>query len=184
MRIIGGEFKGRRLFAPRGKGIRPTADRVREAIFNILGDHCRGETVFDIFAGTGAMGLEALSRGAAYAVFIDSHRLAVDAIRRNIEACGCESRARVLGCDARRSPRMLASVNRPAGIVFMDPPYRSDPITPTVDYLHLAGLLAPGARMIIEHAHGQPLAVTEDYFRPTDHRRYGKTLVSFFEYVL
>jgi 16S rRNA (guanine966-N2)-methyltransferase len=184
MRIIAGKYKGRRLHTPRGKAIRPTADRIREAIFNILGGVCRGRLVFDLFAGTGALGLEALSRGAAQAVFVDNRRSAIDTIRRNIAACGCEESAVALLADIRRQLDCLSQVERPAEMVFLDPPYRLDLIRPTLVQLDRRGLIAPDAGLIIEHSHQEALPELGERFRLVDQRRYGKTLVSFLTYVI
>jgi 16S rRNA (guanine966-N2)-methyltransferase len=184
MRIIAGKYKGRRLHTPRGGAIRPTADRIREAIFNILGGICRGRPVLDLFAGTGALGLEALSRGATQAVFVDNRRSAVDAIRRNIAACGCEERAVVHLADVRRQLDCLSRVERPAEMAFLDPPYRQDLIRPALEHLDRQGLVASEARLVIEHSIHEALPELAERFRLDDQRRYGKTLVSFLTYVV
>jgi 16S rRNA (guanine966-N2)-methyltransferase len=120
VRVVAGEFKGRRLHAPAGVGTRPTADRVREALFSILGP-LDGERVLDLFAGSGALGIEALSRGAGEAVFVDSDARAIAAIRRNLEAVGVDSV--VQKRDALAFLRDASE--RPYDLVFLDPPYSS-----------------------------------------------------------
>ena len=184
MRIIAGKFKGRRLHAPAGRSIRPTADRIREAVFNILGGICRGRLVFDLFAGTGALGLEALSRGAEQVIFIDNRRAAINLIRRNIAACGCGASALVFFADVKKNLSCLKTVDRPADIVFMDPPYDSGLIRPALHHLHRGELIAPDARLIIEHSMDEAVPDAGEAYRMDDQRRYGKTLVSFLTYMI
>ena len=184
LRIIAGKYKGRRLHTPRGESIRPTADRIREAIFNILGNQCRGCLVVDLFAGTGALGLEAMSRGADQVVFVDNRRAALDVIRRNIEVCGCGDSAMVFSADIKRNLSCLKRLTRSAEMVFMDPPYRKGLISPALHGLHSGGFIAPEAKLIIEHSADDPLPDPGQNFRLDDQRRYGKTLVSFLTYVL
>jgi 16S rRNA (guanine966-N2)-methyltransferase len=156
MRIVGGRHRGRRLVALPGTTVRPTSDRAREALFNIL-SHGRfaaggvpfvGVSVLDAFAGTGAFGLEALSRGAAEAVFIEQDRIALAALRRNIETLGEEDRARILQGDATHPPPAVF----PCAVAFLDPPYRSGLAAPAMVALAAAGWLAPEALAIAEIA--------------------------------
>ena len=184
LRIIGGKFKGRRLQPPRGATIRPTADRVREAIFNILGGACRQRLVVDIFAGTGALGLEAISRGAQRAIFIDNQRSAIEVIRRNIVACGCQLQAQAVRHDVARNLNCLKGVDVPAELVFMDAPYRQGLIGPALGHLSAGRFLAVDASIVIEHARDEALPDLDVVFQLSDQRRYGKTLVSFLNYVL
>ena len=184
VRIIAGKFRGRRLHTPRGLFIRPTADRNREAIFNILGSQCRGRLVVDLFAGTGALGLEALSRGADQVAFIDNRRAALDVIRRNINACGCDASAMVFSADINRGLGCLKRVTRPAEMVFMDPPYRQGLINTALHHLHTGDFIASEARLIIEHSTDDTLPDHGEIYRIDDQRRYGKTLVSFLTYVI
>ena len=156
MRVVGGKNRGRRLLAPPGTKVRPTSDRAREALFNILAHGQFAVTgmpfaegiVLDAFAGSGAFGLEALSRGAAEAVFIEQDRDALAALKKNIEALGESARARVLPSDATRPPRAMY----PCAVAFLDPPYRSGLAGPALAALEAAGWLAPGALSIVEIA--------------------------------
>ncbi len=156
MRIIAGEFRSRRLKALRGASVRPTSDRLRETLFNVLGDTVAGSVWLDCYAGTGAVGLEALSRGAARAVFLEQDRRAVRVLRENIAALGVEKRARVLEVPVAQGLRRIASVLRPA-FVFLDPPYRE-----TAEYertlllLDALSLVTPGTVVIAEHARRTP----------------------------
>lgn len=123
MRIIAGEFKSRRLLSPPPElDVRPITDRVKESVFSILRGHCEGATVLDLFAGTGAIGLEALSRGAARCVFVEKDRRAAEILRRNIETLGATDRCEVVVGDA-LGPSTAARCPRPVTLVFMDPPY-------------------------------------------------------------
>lgn len=148
MRIIGGEHRGRRLSTPRWKGLRPTSDRLRETLFDVLTPRIAGARVLDGCAGTGAVGLEALSRGAAHVVFIDRDPRAVALIRRNVEACGFADR-----CTIRRAA-LPAAFRRAAPAVFdlvlLDPPYDA----PDVGAMLAASAvcLGPESRLVIEHA--------------------------------
>jgi 16S rRNA (guanine966-N2)-methyltransferase len=176
MRIIGGRHRGRRLFVPPGDAVRPTSDRAREALFDIL-SHGRlaaagipfaGAPVLDAFAGTGALGLEALSRGAAEAVFIERDRVALAALRRNIEALAEVERARIMPGDAVRPPR----ADRRCAVAFLDPPYRSGLAAPALTALGAAGWLVDEAIAVAE------LAAREEFAPPAgfvliDERVYG-----------
>jgi 16S rRNA (guanine966-N2)-methyltransferase len=152
VRVVAGEFKGRRLHAPRGRATRPTADRVREALFSILGG-IEGARVLDLFAGSGALGIEALSRGAEAAVFVDDDQRAVTAIHRNLEAVG-------VAADVHR--RDVLAFIRDAGeerydVIFADPPYDSANRLAGPLSGGLPGLLADGARIVTESDKRSPL---------------------------
>ncbi len=152
MRIVAGAWRGRTLAAPPGDTTRPTADRVRQALFDRLmhapwagRDTLPGAAVLDVFAGTGALGLEALSRGAATAAFIERDRPALLALKANVAAVGAGSRCRIVPADALRPPP-----GTPCGLVFMDPPYGQDLAVPALAALHAAGWIAPGALLLLE----------------------------------
>src|SRR5437879_3581769 len=156
LRIVGGLHRGRRLVAPPGEAVRPTSDRAREAAFNILshGDFAAsglpfaGRPVLDAFAGTGAFGLEALSRGASAAAFIESERDALTALRRNVATLGVEDRAHIVARDATRPPRARLA----GAVAFLDPPYRSGLAVPALEALAAAGWLTADAIVVIEVA--------------------------------
>ncbi len=191
MRIIAGEFRGRKLLPIRGVRVRPTADRCREAIFNILSTSARDSRVLDLFAGTGALGLEALSRGAEFALFLDNHRDSALVIEGNIQACRVGSRARILRWNILRNLDCLKSMDPGFDLVFMDPPYRKKMIRPVLNHLLDSGALAPGARVVAAHALSEPApeeipggSARAPRLRLEDRRRYGKTSVSFYEYMI
>jgi 16S rRNA (guanine966-N2)-methyltransferase len=177
VRIVGGSLSGRVLRAPGGAATRPTSEKVREAVFNILGS-VEGDRVLDLFAGSGALGIEALSRGAAHATFIDAARPAVIAIRGNLRDLGLEDRASVVAGDAVASAARHAP-ETPWRMVFIDPPYRSDLATRAVLALP-SGCLAPDAVIVIEHDRRNAPPDTLGSLLRTDQRRYGDTLISFF----
>ncbi|POF62726.1 16S rRNA (guanine(966)-N(2))-methyltransferase RsmD [Novacetimonas maltaceti] len=157
MRIVAGRFRGRALRAPPGRVTRPTADRVRQALFDMLmhapwagRGRVEGAQVIDGFAGTGGLGLEALSRGAAGALFIESDRNALSALRDNIAACGAQAMAQVRAWNMTRlPPRGAAS---PADLVFLDPPYGRDLPAAALATLERGGWIAPDALVIVETA--------------------------------
>lgn len=171
MRVIAGRYGGRGLVAPRGSATRPTSDRVREAIFSILGD-ITGARVLDLFAGSGALAIEALSRGAAQATLVDSSVAAVTAIRRNLETLGATA-------EVQRRP-VLAFLGAARGerrqydLVFLDPPYRHASSLSTELTAALAPVLAPSARVVAESDRRDPLELGMER---RDERRYGDTLI-------
>lgn len=177
MRLTGGQDRGRRLFAPRGSRTRPTASKVREALFNILGPP--PGPVLDLYAGSGALGLEALSRGAPAAVFVERDGAALSALRRNLRESGVEDRGTVLGTDVRSALRKLSQGKQQFSWVFLDPPY----IKETAGVLaELSGgdLLTACAVVIVEHDKRQPSPASVGCLFLTDRRQYGDTELSFY----
>jgi len=184
MRIIGGAFKGKKLYSVKGLETRPTGGKVREAIFNIQGRAIAGARVLDLFAGTGAFGLEALSRGAERVVFIESDDPAISAIKKNIRACGAESRAQCIKYDISRDLNCIQSFQPGFDLAFMDPPYYGDFIAATLKNLEGCMCLQNQAVIIIEH--GAKTSFPELYppFFLADRRKYGKSLVTFLDYMI
>ncbi len=182
MRIIGGAFKGRSLRGPSSASIRPTADRLREALFNILahayGDPVPGARVIDLFAGTGALGLEALSRGAAFALFVEDGAEARALIRENVEALGVAGTSRIFRRDA---TKLGAAAVEPFGLAFLDPPYGRDLGTAALAVLREGGWLAAGALCILEEAGAAGIAPPEGYSL-IDRRATGDSQLAFLRY--
>ena len=180
MRIVGGRLRGRALAGPGSDRVRPTSDRLRETIFNVLahayGDPVVGARVLDLFAGTGAMGLEALSRGAAFALFVDDSAEARALIRANIEALGLGGETRLFRRDATRMGR--AAPNAPFSLVFCDPPYGKDLAPKALTSCAEGGWLVPGALVVVEEAQGAEVALPEG-FTELERRDYGETQVVF-----
>lgn len=173
MRVIAGLYGGRRLIVPPGVETRPTADRVREALFSMLASDLPGARVLDLFAGSGAMGLEALSRGAQEVTFVDTAPGALKAIDANLAALGAS--AEVLRRDALEFLRTASSAGRQYDLVFLDPPYRlAGSLGPPLAAA-LPAVLAPGARVIAESDRHTPLDLHP--LALDDERRYGKTLI-------
>ena len=172
MRVIAGAYGGRRLQAPPGRGTRPTSDRVREALFSILGARVERATVLDLFAGSGALGLEALSRGAASATFVDSAPAALRALRANLEALGAEGE--VVRADALRWLSAARDEARQYSLVFLDPPYQRAGELGAALSVALPGVLAPDALAVTESDRRAPLELT---IPAIDERRYGDTLI-------
>lgn len=179
MRIIGGRLKGRRLAGVRGQ-IRPTADRVREAIFNILGTAVVDARVLDLYAGTGALGLEALSRGARSAVFVESHPSALQVLHRNLGQCDLTAVSRVLALPVGRALPRLAAAGESFGLVFLDPPYGQHQAPAAMTLLARHNLVMPGGQIVVEHSRRDDLDPDYLHLGRTDQRRYGATLVSFY----
>jgi 16S rRNA (guanine966-N2)-methyltransferase len=169
VRIVAGRFGGRRISAPPGRETRPTSDRVREALFSILGP-LDGLSVLDLFAGSGALGLEALSRGAARAVFVDRSQRAVDAIRANVAALGADAEVHRLTAAAYLG--RASDAGDAYDLAFLDPPYRDAPGLGRV--LSLEPVLAPGARVVVESDRRAPVELAIPL---ADERRYGDTLI-------
>jgi 16S rRNA (guanine966-N2)-methyltransferase len=181
VRIIGGAWRGRRLTSV-GKGdaaahLRPTADRVRESLFNVLAGHGapQGMRVLDLFAGTGALGLEALSRGADGATFVENGRGALKILRQNIALCDVEAQARVVARDARRP-----GPGAPHDLVFLDPPYGKALGEAALTAALAGGWVAPGALIVWEES---AVIRPPEGLRLLDDRRYGETVVRFLERV-
>jgi len=174
-RIIAGDARGRRLAAPRGLGTRPTSDKVRGAIFNLLGQFFDGGVVLDLYAGTGALALEALSRGCARAVCVEAERGAAEVVGRNAEECGFGDRVEVLRAEVERALGRLPAEG--FDLVFIDPPYASGPEAA----LALVGVATrSGGRVVAEHDARRPPAEQYGPLRLEDRRSYGDTGVSIY----
>src|ERR1700761_1233016 len=178
MRIVGGRLGGGTLAGPKSQAIRPTSDRLRESVFNILahalGDPITGARVLDLFAGTGALGIEAVSRGAAFALFIDDGAEARALIRQNVDALGLGQVTRVFRRDATKLGP--AHPVEPVGLVFLDPPYRKDLAAPALASLREGGWLTPEALVVVEEAADAELATPEGY-QELERRTYDDTAV-------
>src|SRR6201996_634315 len=176
MRVVGGSLRGRTLAAPKSQSIRPTADRLREALFNILihayGDPVTGARVLDLFAGTGALGIEALSRGAAFSLFIDDGAEARALLRENVTALGLGGTSRIF----RRNATKLGPVHplEPFSLVFLDPPYGRGLAEEALDSARSGGWLMPNALIVVEESTKAGFA-SPDGFVERERRRYDDT---------
>jgi 16S rRNA (guanine(966)-N(2))-methyltransferase RsmD len=180
MRVIAGTQKGRKLHSPKGPGVRPTADRVREALFSILGSRIVGARFLDLYAGTGAIGIEALSRGARHVTFVEPDQSVLRVLRANLALCGLEAAADIQACSAEAFLRRTMTGCPPYDILFADPPYRTDPVKELWPMLVDADIAAPDALIVLEHA--SKLAATGEPRRLNLLRqyRYGDTTLSVF----
>ncbi|MDW6024095.1 16S rRNA (guanine(966)-N(2))-methyltransferase RsmD [Mesorhizobium sp. BAC0120] len=182
MRIVGGEFRGRPLATPRSNAIRPTTDRTREALFNILShrfaDKLEGARVLDLFAGTGALGLEALSRGASFALFVEESAEGRGLIRTNVESLGLTGRSKIF----RRDATDLGEVGtmQPFGLLFADPPYGKGLGERALRSAKAGGWLVPGALCIVEESAAAPFDLSSG-FSIADERGYGDTVIRIIE---
>lgn len=182
MRIIAGSHRGRKLRPIRGMTIRPTSDKAREAIFSILSDSVRNAVVLDLFAGTGALGMEALSRGAASAVFVDRLPQALTAISENLRAFGLEARAEIVKWNIEINLKCLSRFAEPFTLIFMDPPYHKGLVDKALAHLERYAHLAPEARIVVEHGENELPKERSGLFAKEATRRYGKSIVSFLTY--
>jgi len=185
MRIVGGQFRGRRIMAPKGMTVRPTADRTREALFNILttldGFEFEGARAIDLFAGSGALGFEALSHGGAFCLFIETDAGARGAIRDNIETLGLFGRTRLHRRSATSLGPRPANLGEAFNLAFLDPPYGKDLATPALIELASGGWLSPGAIIVVEQGKNEA-PVTASGFAGFDQRTYGAAQISLFRY--
>ena len=178
MRIISGQFKGRKLSPVRGIRTRPTADRVREALFSILGPIEAHTLVLDLFAGTGALGIEALSRGARRAVFVDRDYHSLITLNKNIAHCNLQACTQVYRWDITKNLNCLKPYARQFDLVFLDPPYHQNLIPQTLARLLLLEVLNPVATLVAEHAADETIVAPEGLICE-DQRIYGQTRLSF-----
>jgi 16S rRNA (guanine966-N2)-methyltransferase len=177
MRVTGGIGKGRRLKVPPGSRVRPTSDKVKQALFNILGEKVKGASFLDLYAGTGGVGIEALSRGAEKVVFIDDSRDSLQAVKKNVEQTGFNDRAQVI---PHRAETFLRKTNERFDLVFLDPPYSLEVETP-LTLVWESGVLNPGAIVVAEHFKKQasvPQAGGLTLYRET---HYGDTVLAFYK---
>jgi 16S rRNA (guanine966-N2)-methyltransferase len=185
MRIIAGKYRSRILKSLKGPALRPTSDRLRETLFNILGPAIEGSRFVDVFAGTGAVGIEALSRSAAEAIFIENHAPAAKLIRQNLDSLKITSGATILAADALRGLGMLASRHEsstpPVDYIFLDPPYAASvDYARTLEFLGSATFLAPDAFVIFEHHHKFILPEQFGALRRTRVLKQGDATLTFF----
>ena len=180
MRVIAGAFKGRRLVTPRGPATRPTADQVRIALMDTLMPYLPGARVLDLFAGAGGVGLEALSRGAAQATFVERDAPAVAALEANIRTLGVEAATRVLRLDVARALGRLAAEGQRFEIVFLDPPYDTELAGEALAALGAGAVTAPGALVVAQHLTKRAPAAAYGALSSFRARRFGETTLTFF----
>ena len=180
MRIIAGTAKGIRLKAPKGMNTRPTADRVKESLFNILGSRVQGAAVLDLFAGTGNLGLECWSRGAQTVVFVDKSPVSLKLVNRNIEKCQAQAECQVLHKEAQAALSSLAKLAKSFNLIFCDPPYNKGLVQLVLKSPFLDPLLKPDGLLIVEHsAHDEIDTAMPEGLQVSRRQKYGETFLSF-----
>jgi 16S rRNA (guanine966-N2)-methyltransferase len=180
MRISAGEHRGRRLQSPKGSKTRPTSDLLRQAVFNVLGDRVQGARVLDLFAGTGALGLEALSRGAATATFVERDPAALESLRANLAALNLTARAWVRVGEVVPVLARLQRAGEMFDCVFLDPPYQGDLAARCIETLAPGALLSDNALLVAQIFHKTALPECAGVLRQTGRRRYGESILVFF----
>jgi len=205
MRIIGGGLRGRKLDFLKSRDIRPTMDKVRQALFNVIAASVPGARVLDLFSGSGAFGIEAISRGAEHVTFVENDRKCIDMIRKNLVRLGIEDRADLMNMDVLRAMESLNGIDKPFDIVILDPPYHKDLAKKALIKLGLYDIVSPINIIVVEHfkkddlpetldpfddAQGQSRAnpgsqqgVSRgiDFIRRYAEKRYGDTVLSFYK---
>lgn len=180
MRVIAGKYKRRRLACPKGQTTRPVPDRLKESLFNILQPWLDQARVLDLCSGTGAMGIEALSRGAAWVTFVDSWDTAIETLKQNLRACGVESGYDILPRDVKLALQRLARLGERFDLVFFDPPYASDLYQPTLERLGEGELLKPGGLVLVMHHAKNALPDTYGKLRRWRQLKQGENILSFY----
>ena len=183
VRVIAGEAKGRTLKAVPGMNTRPTTDKVKEAIFSMIGPYFDGGMALDLFAGTGGLGIEAWSRGVEHTVFIDREKISIDIIRQNVQTANMGSAAEIYRNDAERALKALAKRGQKFRLVFLDPPYKMITMDSLMAQLAANQMLEPEAIIVVEHdaAHRYPEQL--EHFDQLKHAKYGDTAVSIYQYI-
>lgn len=182
MRVVSGSAKGRPLKAVPGTGTRPTTDKVKEALFSMIGPYFEGGTALDLFAGSGGLGIEALSRGMDKAVFVDLESKSIEVIRTNLKATKLEDQAAIYRNDATRALKALAKRSTQFDLVFLDPPYRMKNGDELMLMMHELGLLEPEATIVLEYESKHDYPEQFGPFEQTRKALYGETAVSIYHY--
>ena len=181
MRISGGELKRRELKTPKGNDTRPTSGITKESIFNIIGTGIKDLTVLDLFSGSGALGIEALSRGAAFSIFVEKEKLPLKCIHENILKLSLGDKTKIL---KKELPSQIKSIfmDKKPDLIFMDPPYSKGLVNPTLKALEQTDLINKKTMVIVEHSRDE--VPDNSFFEVINTRKYGKSLVSFLNYMI
>ena len=179
IRIISGNLRRKKLHTLPGKSTRPTSDRLRESIFNILNQYPAPKIVVDLFAGTGALGFEAMSRGASFTYFVDNSPKAIDLIKKNAQTCALSHKIKILKWDILKNLNCLCDIPKPADLVFMDPPYDMNFIHPSLVRLLQSPIMAPHTMIVVEHSLTESILLDKLHFQLLDQREYSHARVSF-----
>ena len=180
MRIVAGTHRGRPLAGPKGPGLRPTADRIRESLFNLLGQFFEGGEVLDLYSGTGALAFEALSRGMSRAVLVDQGAESARLVAENARALEMEQSIELLKMPVARAIPRLAGEGRRFALVFADPPYAEEAAAEVALAVGEGGLLADGGTLVVEHGRREVAPEKVGGLQRVDSRRFGDTVVSLY----
>ncbi len=183
MRVTSGIFKGKKLLSPQVSGLRLTEEKVRKAIFDVLGSYIIGKTLLELFAGSGSIGIEAFSRGAKEVTFVDNNISCIDTIKKNVPL-ELKEKSALLHYDFFRAIEHLDSINKKFDLVIMDPPYKSDLIVLVLKKIYQSDILPPGSLIIVEHHRDEKIISPSLYgLELLSHKRYGASCVSFFKFL-
>lgn len=180
MRIIAGFFKGRKLEKINVEGIRPTSDRVKEALFSILGDAINNSIFLDLFAGSGSIGIEAYSRGAAEVIFVDENRKSIEILKSNLNRVGMEKDIQVFNTDYKNAIYRLASSGKKFDIIYIDPPYKSNIHFEILKIIYSKNILFKTGVIVIEQDSKEPVCEFNEFWSLIKKKNYGKTLLLFY----
>lgn len=180
MRVIAGKYRSRRLKGPGKMPLRPTSDRLRETLFNVLGPSVQDSLFLDLFAGTGAIGIEAISRGARETIFIESHPAGARLVRENLESLGIRGGVDVIEADVVKGLKNLASRRLVADFIFLDPPYEGEEHLRVLEFLDNSHLIAPYGLVIVEHLRGMELPERFDRLECSRVLEQGDAALSFY----
>jgi 16S rRNA (guanine966-N2)-methyltransferase len=183
MRVVSGDFKGRPLKAVPGTSTRPTTDKVKEAIFNIIGPYYNGGLALDLFGGSGGLGIEALSRGMDKVIFVDREGKAIATIKKNVEACRLEERVEIYRNDAERAVKALIKREVVFDLILLDPPYNNQKIISLISVIEQNGLLKEDGTIMSEHAVEVQLPAEIGRLKRVKYEDYGITAISIYEFV-
>jgi len=182
MRVISGKAKGRRLIAPKGGAIRPTADRIKESLFNILPRDFSGMKILELFAGTGNISIEALSRGAESALLVDASERSARIIRENLRRLELTDRAQMWVMPVRRALNAVGRQGSKFDVIFLDPPYDQKLVGRSLELIASVDPVYPTGVVVAEHSVRETLKSSYRFLSLNDQRRYGDTLLSFFRH--
>lgn len=182
MRVISGVAKGRSLKAPFGtSALRPTSDKVREAIFDIIGSEIEDSGFLDLFCGTGAMGIEALSRGARNVVFVDNKSSSIDLVKDNLTKCGFKKNFEIIQCDVLQAIQSLSNRQRRFRYIFIDPPYSSDLILKTLEAISIGNLFLPKTSVLVEHSVKKSVPEKISDLMSQKEYKFGDTVINLYQ---
>lgn len=182
MRIIAGEARGRKILSPEGMNTRPTLDRIKESIFNIIQTRTYGAVTIDVFAGTGSLGLESVSRGAKECYLVDKHPVSFSLLQTNVENLKFTDRCKCLNMDSYEALNMLGRKNIKFDLMFIDPPYKKDMIPPAMDIVSNYNMLMEDGLIVCKIDTSEEIYNGNEQIVLVDHRRYGNTTVCFYKY--